>query len=768
MEWFSLQPTHFWIAPSLFLYSLVLWRILRTSVRVRMAWVFLGLWAVVLFASYLPPSWVPTETALTYIAHSLVDLATFQLLAVTIFYGLLRRFHVKKFLTEAIIGAGYAVVLVNLLRQLGVNVTGIFATSAVAAAVVGFALQDMLSNIAGGIALELGGGIKVGDFIKCGEWSGWVDGVSLRQTVIRAADGDSIILPNSQLYRSPVRICAPVHRHYIPFMMPHTVNSQELIDTVEFALRGSPISGVASDPAPSCVVSEITEDGIRYAAVVWLTRPGHTGGEVSAVLTRIGFALERAGIPFGDFSHTVEIKEEQTKARESVTPIDLLRRSPILRLLDDTDLFELGSRLHRLSFAPGEYIIRQGEPGGSMYFVGKGKIKILYRGPNDVEREVSEVDTGGFFGETALLTGEPRNASAQAASRVDCYELDKAGLQDIVRRRPDFVDDVSTVMAQRTAELGILRDKLDEETARLRLAEAQRQLRFRIRSFFGWNSPLPGETEIKSEGANVPAPVISPEFLLAAGPGASMPTQRPQTFESEVEPELRSAPDPAAQRVESVRLRAAVLLKARRFTEARKALEEADALEGLPANRANGAGSKSPVGQKSATVSKDTKPGVKEIPSRPPPDTVDKAVAIVERYSRIAAGAGLVPGTILTFAAILAVQVTMVWKIARCFGHREGTDRIRGSILSLLGAALPATLGHGAALAVITIPALIAGSVLYFLITPVLAYALTKAVGNTFVMHFESGGTLLTFDATAFQEYFLKEFEAAGADLKAA
>jgi len=66
------------------------------------------------------------------------------------------------------------------------------------------------------------------------------------------------------------------------------------------------------------------------------------------------------------------------------------------------------------------------------------------------------------------------------------------------------------------------------------------------------------------------------------------------------------------------------------------------------------------------------------------------------------------------------------------------------------------------------IPAIIAGSVLYFLVTPVLAYALTKAVGNTFVMHFESGGTLLNFNPKAFQEYFLKEFKEAGGSVKAA
>jgi hypothetical protein len=102
----------------------------------------------------------------------------------------------------------------------------------------------------------------------------------------------------------------------------------------------------------------------------------------------------------------------------------------------------------------------------------------------------------------------------------------------------------------------------------------------------------------------------------------------------------------------------------------------------------------------------------------------------------------------------------MVWKLARCFGQKERVERIRGSIMSLLTSGIPAALGHGTALA-ITTTALVAGSVLYFLFTPVLAYAVTQAVGRTFVMHFESGRTLLTFNALAFQDYFLTEFHRA-------
>jgi hypothetical protein len=87
-------------------------------------------------------------------------------------------------------------------------------------------------------------------------------------------------------------------------------------------------------------------------------------------------------------------------------------------------------------------------------------------------------------------------------------------------------------------------------------------------------------------------------------------------------------------------------------------------------------------------------------------------------------------------------------------------------VLSLLGSAVPTGVGGGMALAVASIPAVITGTVLGFVVTPVLAYAMTKAVGGVFIMHFESGGTLLTFDPKAFREYFIKEFKAAGGMLK--
>jgi uncharacterized protein (DUF697 family) len=173
------------------------------------------------------------------------------------------------------------------------------------------------------------------------------------------------------------------------------------------------------------------------------------------------------------------------------------------------------------------------------------------------------------------------------------------------------------------------------------------------------------------------------------------------------------------------------------------------------ASTGNGHAAAEPVAEKAAAPV--------ATPALPP---ADRAIAIVNLYAKIAGVVGLVPGGLLNFAAILAVQVTMVWRISNTFGHREGKERIRGMILSLLGSAVPTGVGGGMALAVASIPAVVTGTILGFVVTPVLAYAMTKAVGGVFIMHFESGGTLLTFDAKAFREYFIKEFRAAGGLLK--
>ncbi len=191
------------------------------------------------------------------VAAALLELAALEAIAGTALGVAVNRISHPRFRIEVFVVCGYVGILAHLLFQLGVNVTGIFATSAVATAVVGLALQDMLSNIAGGLALEFEREIRVGDFIRCSEHAGWVEHVRLRHTAIKTADGERVILPNSFLMRQPVAIVSRARRSFVPFSMPYAGDPTHLIEEVTKALRASPIMGVATEPAPACVVKEM-------------------------------------------------------------------------------------------------------------------------------------------------------------------------------------------------------------------------------------------------------------------------------------------------------------------------------------------------------------------------------------------------------------------------------------------------------------------------------------------------------------------------------
>ncbi|HEY3825068.1 MAG TPA: mechanosensitive ion channel family protein [Bryobacteraceae bacterium] len=477
-----------WIALVLFVCVAGLWKPLpRSRGRFRTALGFLGLW-VTLWAGTSTSWWPLNPTASRQLSWALIALATLQVIAGLVFDFAVEKAGVPRLAGEIILVASYILILFNLFYKLGVNVTGIFATSAVATAVIGLSLQDMLSNIASGVALEFEDDLQVGDYIKCGDAFGWVQHVRLRHTAIETPEGDRVFLPNSLLTRSAVMVLSRSRRQFIPFTMPYAQNPQELTDAVTSALQASPIPGVAADPEPFCIVLEMAPGHIRYAAVVWMLQPGRETFATSAILLRIYFALERAGIPATEITYLLEMKAAADSAGAGANPVDILRRTPIFRLLDDPGLFELGARLHHLSFAPGELIIRQGDEGDSMYFVASGQVAINFAGVDRKEIQVAVISAGEFFGETSLLTGEARNSSAVALTRVDCYQLDKAGLQGIMTRRADLAEDMSVVLAHRMTELDMKRESLDLETARLREAESQTQLLTRIRRFFGLKS----------------------------------------------------------------------------------------------------------------------------------------------------------------------------------------------------------------------------------------------------------------------------------------
>jgi len=118
---------------------------------------------------------------------------------------------------------------------------------------------------------------------------------------------------------------------------------------------------------------------------------------------------------------------------------------------------------------------------------------------------------------------------------------------------------------------------------------------------------------------------------------------------------------------------------------------------------------------------------------------------LVRNHMIAAVGAGMIPIPAADLFAMTGVQINLVRKIAARFDVPFSQNAVKSIIGALVGGALPfygAPLLAGAAK---TIP--LAGSILGLAVMPTVSAATTYAVGHVFIQHFESGGTLLTFDA---------------------
>jgi hypothetical protein len=83
-----------------------------------------------------------------------------------------------------------------------------------------------------------------------------------------------------------------------------------------------------------------------------------------------------------------------------------------------------GLHLPRRAFAPGEVIIREGDPGDAAYMIVSGRCR-AYRTVGDQQETLVTMKPGDVFGEMALLLEEPRAATVEAVDRVTVLVLDK-------------------------------------------------------------------------------------------------------------------------------------------------------------------------------------------------------------------------------------------------------------------------------------------------------------------------------------------------------
>ncbi|RKG94566.1 cyclic nucleotide-binding domain-containing protein, partial [Corallococcus carmarthensis] len=79
----------------------------------------------------------------------------------------------------------------------------------------------------------------------------------------------------------------------------------------------------------------------------------------------------------------------------------------------------------------GQVVVREGDPGHSMFVVLEGRVAVMRGGDNGTNTEVGRLGAGEFFGELALLTGTQRTATIVTAEDTVLLELTQAGVREL-------------------------------------------------------------------------------------------------------------------------------------------------------------------------------------------------------------------------------------------------------------------------------------------------------------------------------------------------
>jgi CRP/FNR family transcriptional regulator, cyclic AMP receptor protein len=109
----------------------------------------------------------------------------------------------------------------------------------------------------------------------------------------------------------------------------------------------------------------------------------------------------------------------------------------------------LARLLQPRAYRAGQTIFMQGDPGHGLYLIDQGRVKIMVTSPAGKGLLINTLGPGDFFGELALLDGEPRSADAVARDACRLLLLRRADFLAFVESRPAVAIQLLAVVSRR-------------------------------------------------------------------------------------------------------------------------------------------------------------------------------------------------------------------------------------------------------------------------------------------------------------------------------
>jgi small-conductance mechanosensitive channel/CRP-like cAMP-binding protein len=326
--------------------------------------------------------------------------------------------------------------------------TGLITVSSVVIAVIGFALRNVISDLFSGIALGIDHPYRIGDWIETTQGSaGKVSEITWRTTRLTERNGFIIIVPNGLVAGQRLINYSGGERDYrtalrVPLDPTLSVDRAKRILLSGALDAGRRITGLA----PDVLLADYGDAAAIYVVRFRVPDFGREAACRDIVASRVLHALHCAG----------QTIQRTGPGEPPVVPWQsaqaaLFEQVDLFRAFNAAERAELAARIRARELPQGQVVVRQGDAGDCLYVLGEGILDVeIDRGARDPIRD--RIAPGEVFGEISLLTGQPRSATVTAALKSIIYEIQRADLDPILRRRPQIAEGLAAVMAEHQAE----------------------------------------------------------------------------------------------------------------------------------------------------------------------------------------------------------------------------------------------------------------------------------------------------------------------------
>jgi putative ABC transport system ATP-binding protein len=199
--------------------------------------------------------------------------------------------------------------------------------------------------------------------------------------------------------------------------------ARALVNSPKLVLADEPTAALDRDSAHS-VVDLLKEMTIEHDSTVVMVTHDHRIIEKADRLVHMVDGRIASDVVLHDALRICEFLKT-VDAFQHLTPIELTN---------------VAEKVTKRQFVAGDVVIRQGEAGEEFFLISDGTVEVMREG-----HEVATLGAGDFFGEGALITGEPRNATVVANDNLETYVLGEADFRAAIEASRSFRDQLYSV-----------------------------------------------------------------------------------------------------------------------------------------------------------------------------------------------------------------------------------------------------------------------------------------------------------------------------------